>query len=51
VRRADDFRPTAHPGSRVGDYAETEAHRHNIINGNGADQEPEPYDEEGWVTF
>lgn len=51
MRRAEDFRPTAHPGSLVGDYVETEAHRRYVLNGNGIDEDVEPDDAEDWVTL
>ena len=51
MRRAEDFRPAAHPGSLVGDYVETEAHRRYVLNGNGAEEDTEPDDAEDWVTF
>lgn len=56
MRQAEDFRPTAHPGSLVGDYAETEAQRRFVLNGNGI-YEDHPRDTEGdsqetgWITF
>ena len=51
MRRAEDSRPAAHPGSLAGDYAETEMHRHLVLNGNGADEGIEPDDGEDWVPF
>ncbi|MEU3896222.1 hypothetical protein [Streptomyces sp. NPDC045251] len=56
MRRAEDSRPSAHPGSLVGNYAATEAHRRHILNGNGT-QEDHDHDteddsqEDGWTTF
>lgn len=53
MRRAEDSRPGAHPGSLVG-YDATEVHRHFVLDGNGADEDHDAEDgsqEDGWTTF
>jgi hypothetical protein len=42
----------SHPGSLVGNRAEVEAHRVYVLDGNGTDDDPEPYTDDnsdGWV--
>lgn len=56
MRRSYDFKPSAHPGSLVGNYDETEAHRRYVLNGNGVEEDPGPNaeddsQEDGWQSF
>jgi hypothetical protein len=56
VRRSNDFKPGAHPGSLVGSYDQTEAHRRYVLNGNGAEEDPDhntedDSQEDGWITL